>query len=57
MRNGYTKGLVSYGGNRTKIMKETYWVAIVAMLMGAALIAAAAGLASPTGIKNVVLAG
>ena len=36
-------------------MKKTYWVAIVAMLMGAALIAAAAGPASPTGIKNVVL--
>jgi pimeloyl-ACP methyl ester carboxylesterase len=37
------------------IMKKTYWGAIVAMLMGAALIAAAAGPASPTGIKNVVL--
>ena len=36
-------------------MKKTYWVAIVSMLMGAALIAAAAGPASPTGIKNVVL--
>src|SRR6202046_5095321 len=40
---------------RTMIMKKTCWVAIVAMLMGAALIAAAAGPASPTGIKNVVL--
>jgi pimeloyl-ACP methyl ester carboxylesterase len=40
---------------RTMIMKKTYWVAIVSMLMGAALIAAAAGSASPTGIKNVVL--
>jgi len=40
---------------RTMIMKKIYWVAIVAMLMGAALIAAAAGPASPTGIKNVVL--
>jgi pimeloyl-ACP methyl ester carboxylesterase len=40
---------------RTMIMKKTYWVVIVAMLMGAALIAAAAGPASPTGIKNVVL--
>src|SRR5580693_3611839 len=40
---------------RTMIMNKTYWVAIVAMLMGAALIAAAAGPASPTGIKNVVL--
>src|SRR5277367_5258813 len=40
---------------RTMIMKKTYWVAIVAMLMGAALIAVAAGHASPTGIKNVVL--
>src|ERR1700691_1286613 len=37
------------------IMKKTYWVAIVSMLMGTALIAAAAGPASPTGIKNVVL--
>src|ERR1700731_2823947 len=36
------------------IMKKTYWVAIVAALMGAALKAAAAGPA-PTGIKNVVL--
>src|ERR1700686_2169613 len=40
---------------RTMIMKKTYWVVIVAMLMGAALIAAAAGPASPTGIKNGVL--
>src|ERR1700740_475812 len=40
---------------RTMIMKKTCWVVIVAMLMGAALIAAAAGAASPTGIKNVVL--
>src|SRR6202142_3155823 len=40
---------------RTMIMNKTYWVVIVAMLMGAALIAAAAGPASPTGIKNVVL--
>jgi pimeloyl-ACP methyl ester carboxylesterase len=40
---------------RTILMKKTYWVVIVAMLMGAALIAAAAGPASPTGIKNVVL--
>src|ERR1700722_10848087 len=40
---------------RTMMMKKTCWVAIVAMLMGAALIAAAAGPASPTGIKNVVL--
>src|ERR1700726_1696889 len=40
---------------RTMIMKKTYWVVIVAMLMGAALIAAAAGPASPTGVKNVVL--
>src|SRR5580700_9239184 len=39
---------------RTMIMKKTYWVAIVAALMGAALNAAAAGPA-PTGIKNVVL--
>ena len=36
-------------------MQKTCWGAIVAMLMGAALIAAAAGPASPTGIKNVVL--
>src|ERR1700733_6438816 len=40
---------------RTMIMKKTYWVAIVAMLMGSALIAAAAGPASPSAIKNVVL--
>src|SRR6202158_1344878 len=40
---------------RTMMMKKTCWVAIVAMLMGAALIAAAAGPASPTGIKNGVL--
>jgi pimeloyl-ACP methyl ester carboxylesterase len=40
---------------RTMIMKKTCWVVIVAMLMGAALIAAAAGPTSPTGIKNVVL--
>jgi hypothetical protein len=36
------------------IMKKTYSVVIVAMLMGAALNAAAAGPA-PMGIKNVVL--
>ena len=35
-------------------MKKTYWLAIVAVLMGAALDAAAAGPA-PTGIKNVIL--
>src|ERR1700678_83053 len=40
---------------RRMIMKKTCWGAIVVMLMGAALIAAAAGHASPTGIKNVVL--
>jgi pimeloyl-ACP methyl ester carboxylesterase len=40
---------------RTMVMKKTYWVVIFAMLMGAALMAAAAGPASPTGIKNVVL--
>src|SRR6202023_2020366 len=40
---------------RTKMMKKTCWVAIVAMLMGSALIAAAAGPASPSAIKNVVL--
>src|SRR6202453_4009113 len=40
---------------RRMIMQKTCWGAIVAMLMGAALIAAAAGPASPTGIKNVVL--
>src|ERR1700735_5162166 len=40
---------------RTMIMKKTCWVAIVAMLMGAALIAAAAGPASKAAIKNVVL--
>jgi pimeloyl-ACP methyl ester carboxylesterase len=39
---------------RTMLMKKTYWVAIVAVLMGVALNAAAAGPA-PTGIKNVVL--
>src|SRR5277367_2395879 len=39
---------------RRMIMKKTYSVVIVAMLMGAALNAAAAGPA-PTGIKNVVL--
>src|ERR1700721_83571 len=39
---------------RTILMKKTYWVAIVAALMGAALNAAAAG-PVPTGIKNVVL--
>jgi pimeloyl-ACP methyl ester carboxylesterase len=39
---------------RTIFMKKTYWVAIVAALIGAALNAAAAGPA-PTGIKNVVL--
>src|SRR5271155_3134994 len=39
---------------RTMLMKKTYGVAIVAVLMGAALNAAAAG-PTPTGIKNVVL--
>src|ERR1700732_4633957 len=39
---------------RTILMKKTYWVAIVAALMGAALNAAAAG-PVPTSIKNVVL--
>jgi pimeloyl-ACP methyl ester carboxylesterase len=39
---------------RTILVKKTYWVAIVAALIGAALNAAAAGPA-PTGIKNVVL--
>src|SRR5271169_1905371 len=36
-------------------MKKTYWVVIVAMLMGAALDAGAAGPPSQAGIKNVVL--
>jgi pimeloyl-ACP methyl ester carboxylesterase len=39
---------------RTMLMKKTYWVAIVAALMGTALNATAAGPA-PTGVKNVVL--
>jgi pimeloyl-ACP methyl ester carboxylesterase len=37
------------------IMKKIYWVVIVAVLMGAALKAVAAGPAVPAGIKKVVL--